>query len=444
MNDSTYTVSILTLGCRVNQYESDAFISKLKKYGCTVVRFGEECDAAIINTCTVTAESDRKSRQMIRRAATFSKHVIVTGCYAQIAAEEASAIDGVSYVCGNSGKSSLAETVMSVLEGSYSGDTNGVTPPTSESSVRMVLDTPMRTRSYIKIEDGCGNKCSYCIISTARGPVRSKAAETVIEESRVLAKDTHELILTGIETASYGMDFEGHRPYGHALADLICEVGKIDDVKRIGLGSLDPTVMSEYFVERIAQENKVLPHFHLSIQSGSSRILAAMRRKYNADMMLAAIERMKKAIPDVTFSCDIIVGFPGETDADFAETVDFCRKVGFLHLHIFPYSKRKGTEAAEMDGQIPENVKHARAAELEKVGQEIKNGILDSYVSAHSAQSGKQVYVLAEKSRCGITSGHSEHFVEVKIRDCSVKIGEIIPVYLESHDGEFSYGVKAE
>ncbi|MDD6879033.1 MAG: tRNA (N(6)-L-threonylcarbamoyladenosine(37)-C(2))-methylthiotransferase MtaB [bacterium] len=443
MNGPLYTVSILTLGCRVNQYESDAFMSELKKNGCSVVPFGDECDAAIINTCTVTAESDRKSRQMIRRASAFAKHVIVTGCYAQIAAEEASSIDGVSYVCGNSGKSSLADTVMQVLSGSYNGEINSVTPPTSPSSARMTLDTPMRTRSYIKIEDGCDNKCSYCIISTARGPVRSKPHDAVIEEARILSKDTHELILTGIEAASYGMDFEARRPFGHALADLICDVDKIDDVSRIGLGSLDPTVMSDYFVGKVSVLPKLLPHFHLSIQSGSTKILAAMRRKYTSEMALSAIGRMKKALPGVTFSCDIIVGFPGETEEYFAETVEFCRKVRFLHLHIFPYSKRKGTEAAEMDCQVPENTKHERAAELDKIGRQIKSEILADYVRDHSRESESPVFVLTEKTRSGIASGHSEHFVEVKIRDCYAKIGEIVPVYLESTDGEFCFGMKA-
>ena len=443
MNDITYRISVMTLGCRVNQYESDSVVSELKKHGCSLVRFGEPCDAAIINTCTVTAESDRKSRQMIRRAASFSGNVIVTGCYSQIESEEVSSIDGVTYVCGNSGKYALASVVIQILRGEYAGEKNAVTPPTGEDSVKMLLDTPMRTRSYIKIEDGCPNRCAYCLICKARGPVRSKAPETVLEEATILSRDTHEIILTGIETASYGMDFSDRRPYGHALSDLIRDVDAIDTVSRIGLGSLDPTVMSEYFVGRVSESKKLLPHFHLSIQSGSTRILASMRRKYTADKALAAIERMRAARPDVTYSCDVIVGFPGETEEDFAATADFCRKVRFLHLHIFPYSKRAGTEAAEMPDQVPENVKHERAAELERIGQEIKNELLADYVRDHGADTLSPVYVLAEKSRGGITSGHSEHFVEVKIRGCTAKIGEIVPVYLESADGEFAYGTKA-
>lgn len=441
MSDSNFTVSILTLGCRVNQYESDSVASELRKNGVSLVPFGEKCDIALINTCTVTAESDRKCRQMIRRAASFANKIAVAGCYAQINGDEAASLPKVVYVCGNSGKASLSETIMALLRGEFIGQVNDVTPPTDPKSAQMFLDTPMRTRSYIKIEDGCDNRCAYCIISTARGPVRSKSPETVIQEARILSKDTHELILTGIETAAYGADFPTRRPYGHALADLICEVDSIDTVRRIGLGSLDPTVMSEYFVGKIKSAEKILPHFHLSIQSGSSKILASMRRKYNSEMALSAIERMKSALPGVTFSCDMIVGFPGETEEDFIETVEFCRKVRFLHLHIFPYSRRGGTEAEKMPDQVPENVKHERAAELERIGSEIKTELLCDYVSAHSTDT-SPVYVLAEKSRQGLTSGHSEHFVEVKIRDCTAKIGEIIPVILESSDGEYCYGRK--
>ena len=443
MENFKYKISILTLGCRVNQYESDSIISSLLQMDCIIVPFGEKCDAAIINTCTVTAESDRKSRQMIRRAAAFAEKIIVTGCYAQISGDEAAELDKVVYVCGNSGKASLPSVVLSILRGEYSDNINAVTPPTDPSSAGMVLSAPMRTRSYIKIEDGCDNRCAYCLISTARGPVRSKSPNVVLDEVRALSHATHEVILTGIETAAYGADFSSRRPHGHALADLIVDVNDIDTVSRIGLGSLDPTVMSEYFVNKVKNAKKLLPHFHLSIQSGSSEILASMRRKYNSEMALTAISRMKSAIPDVTFSCDIIVGFPGETDADFAETVRFCREVRFLHQHIFPYSKRVGTEAASMPDQVPEKIKHVRAAELEAVGREIKTELLSDYVLSHSSETGSPVYVLAEKSRAGMVSGHSEHFIEVKIRDCSAKIGEVIPVYLDSSDGEYCYGRKA-
>jgi len=294
MKSKQYTLSVLTLGCRVNQYESDAITCELQKNGVVLVPFGEKCDASLINTCTVTAESDRKSRQMIRRASHNTKNVIVTGCFAQISPDEAAEVDGVVYVCGNKDKSSLVDVIMKILEGTYVGEKNAVRSFDNNNTCTMTLEKPMRSRSYIKIEDGCANHCSYCIISSARGPVCSKPIENVISEAQTLAsKGCREVILTGIETASYGMDFSQKKPYGYALADLVEKVNEIDGIERIGLGSLDPSVMNDYFVDKISKTKKALPHFHLSVQSGSSAVLARMRRKYNRDMLLRAIERMK-------------------------------------------------------------------------------------------------------------------------------------------------------
>ncbi|MBR5313476.1 MAG: tRNA (N(6)-L-threonylcarbamoyladenosine(37)-C(2))-methylthiotransferase MtaB [Clostridia bacterium] len=436
--ENKYTISVTTLGCRVNQYESLSFTEGLKKHGIAVVRPGEPCDAAIVNTCTVTAESDRKSRQMIRRAASYADHVIVTGCFAQISADTAASIDKVTYVCGNGGKASLADTVYAILTGTYGGGKNNVGEPDGYDAVEMTTESPERTRSYIKIEDGCENRCAYCIIPKARGPVRSKKPETVLAEAnRLAAAGCREIILTGIETASYGMDFEGRQPYGHRLAELIGEIAAVDGIERIGLGSLEPTVMSEYFVGKLASTPKILPHFHLSIQSGCSRTLAEMKRRYNADMASAAICRMREAMPDVTFSCDVIVGFPGETEEDFAQTMEFCRNARFLHMHIFPYSKRAGTVAAERKDQVAENVKHDRLVRLETLGKEIKRELLDDYVEKHRET---PVYVLVEKSDSGTAVGHSEHYYEVHIPDCTAEAGDILAVYAVSHDGEIVTG----
>ncbi|MGN1345598.1 MAG: tRNA (N(6)-L-threonylcarbamoyladenosine(37)-C(2))-methylthiotransferase MtaB [Eubacteriales bacterium] len=442
MEKKRYKISVITLGCRVNQYESLSFTEGLRKHGIDVVKPGEPCDAAIVNTCTVTAESDRKSRQMIRRAASFADHVIVTGCFAQIAADAASAIDDrVVYVCGNDGKASLADTVYEILTGTYGGDKTNISgeQPDSYGTVEMTTSVPERSRSFIKIEDGCENRCSYCIIPQARGPVRSKRPETVLAEAKRLAEaGCPEVILTGIETASYGMDFEGRQPYGHRLAELIGEIDQqADGVRRIGLGSLEPTVLSDFFVDTLAGLPKVLPHFHLSIQSGCSRTLAGMKRRYNADMAMAAMERMRRAIPDVTFSADIIVGFPGETEEDFAETIAFCRAARFLHLHIFPYSRRSGTEAANRPDQISEPEKHARASRLEAVGREIKQTLLDEYVEKHRRS---PVYLLVEKCENQTAVGHSEHYVEVHLPDQHSRAGRILPVLLTSHNGELCFG----
>ncbi len=446
MDNTKKTVSFYTLGCRVNQYESDVISTTLEKNGVKIVPFGEKTDLALINTCTVTAESDRKSRQMIRKATLFAKKVVVAGCYSQISPEEASGIDGISYVIGNDGKHGLAETVLSLLNG-VEFPINSVTPPTSPLSVQMKLEKPNRTRSYIKIEDGCPNRCSYCIINSARGPVRSKPKKLVVEEVCALAKlGNREVILTGIETASYGSEAgfsNEHRPYGYALADLISEISEIDGIERIGMGSLEPTVMTDYFVSSIAKRSsgKVLPHFHVSLQSGSNEILKRMRRRYTSEMAFSAIQRMKSALPEATFSADVIVGFPGETEENFLETVSFCEKIKFLHLHIFPYSIRRGTEAAEMPDQLPENVKKSRVARLEEVSARLKKELLEDYINKHRQ---KPIFLLVEKSDGDFVTGHSEHFAEIRAKILPDKrapeIGEIVAVLLDSLDGSFCVG----
>ncbi len=439
MSENKPAVSFCTLGCRVNQYESDAVAAALKECGVRIVRFGEKADLAVVNTCTVTAESDRKSRQMIRQAARNARLVAVVGCYSQI--DPVGAADGerVVYVGGNGGKALLAERILKILSSPSVGREIDVTPPGDGKSAEMILRTPQRTRSYIKIEDGCDNRCTYCLIRKARGPVRSKPVGTVLDEIRSLASlGVQEIILTGIEVGAYGADFAEHRPRGYALADLIAEVSKIDGIRRIGLGSLDPVVLNEYFAEKALTTGKFLPHLHLSLQSGCSGTLARMRRQYSAESAMASIERARKARPDVTFSSDIITGFPGESENDFEETVSFCRKVRFLHLHVFPYSVRAGTEAAGMPNQIPEAVRKERTARLIAEDRLTRAGLLAEYVEAHRSS---PVHLLVEKCSGGISSGHSEHFIEVTGVPVRAGIGGIVPVLLASTDGSTVSGV---
>lgn len=444
------TFSIITLGCRVNQCESDEIAQGLTERGWENAPIGEIPSVVIVNTCTVTGESDRKSRQMIRRAASQGSHVVVTGCFAQIAGEEAAKIPGVVYVCGNDRKAKIP-AVLSHID-SLADDTDGAIPVdvdadelTGAAMDPVVLRTPKRVRSYIKIEDGCENRCAYCIIPKARGRVRSKPACEVLREAAHLAGYCRELILTGIETASYGMDLRenGQKlPYGMALAALLGEVDNIPGVERIGLGSLEPTVMSDAFVSALTGVTHILRHFHLSIQSGSTTVLHRMRRRYTAEMALAAMERVRAAMPDVTFGADVIVGFPGETEEEFAETIAFCRRARFLHLHIFPYSVREGTEAAEMADQIPESVKKARVRALEAVDDEIRAAMLTEYVAAHRTD---PVYVLVEKAEDGVANGHTEHFVEVDIPTGRTDtVGKLLPVLLTETDGVICRGVFME
>lgn len=444
------TFSIITLGCRVNQCESDEIAQGLTERGWENAPIGEIPSVVIVNTCTVTGESDRKSRQMIRRAASQGSHVVVTGCFAQIAGEEAAKIPGVVYVCGNDRKAKIP-AVLSHID-SLADDTDGAIPVDVDADELpgaamepVVLRTPKRVRSYIKIEDGCENRCAYCIIPRARGRVRSKPACEVLREAAHLAGYCRELILTGIETASYGMDLRenGQKlPYGMALAALLGEVDNIPGVERIGMGSLEPTVMSDAFVSALTGVTHILRHFHLSIQSGSTTVLHRMRRRYTAEMALAAMERVRAAMPDVTFGADVIVGFPGETEEEFAETIAFCRRARFLHLHIFPYSVREGTEAAEMADQIPESVKKARVRALEEVDEEIRTAMLTEYVAAHRTD---PVYVLVEKAEDGVANGHTEHFVEVDIPTGRTDtVGKLLPVLLTETDGVICRGVFME
>ncbi len=399
----------MTLGCKVNQYESEAIAEEFKKYGFVIGRFSEKCGIYVINTCTVTAESDRKTRQMIRRAARHNPkaYVLVTGCYAQLNPAKTAGIDGVDFICGNSNKLRLVDAALGLIA---SGTKNAAADIKVEdikgaSFEPMTITHSERTRAYVKIEDGCDNRCAYCTVPLARGQVRSKAPADVISEVRGLVENGYrEVVLTGIETGSYGKDLGD----SYRIGELLADVDKIPGIERIRLGSLDPSVMKPELVDKLASLEHLCPSFHLSIQSGSSEVLAAMRRKYNADMILENVEYIKKSIPGVTFSADIIVGFPGETEENYLETEELVRKVGFAHLHVFPYSKRPMTAAFDMFDQVDEEVKNERLARLERVGHEVAFSLAEGYV-------GQQREVLFETCEDGRAIGHTNEFLEVRV-----------------------------
>ncbi|MBQ4043288.1 MAG: tRNA (N(6)-L-threonylcarbamoyladenosine(37)-C(2))-methylthiotransferase MtaB [Clostridia bacterium] len=431
--------AILTLGCRVNQYESDVIAGALEADGFDIVPIGQRADVTIVNTCTVTAESDRKSRQQIRRAAAFSPGapLIVTGCFAQVSPEAAAAIEGVSAVVGNADKAEIAALARCLLHQRAEAK-NMVSDIMTAPYDNMILQTPRRCRSYIKIEDGCENRCAYCIIPAARGRVRSKAPEIAAEEARRIAESgCREIILTGIETAAYGRDSGG----AFSLGSLIAELDRIPGIERIGLGSLDPSLMRDPFLTTLASLPTVLPHFHLSLQSGSSSVLRRMRRPYNAAQAMDRIEALRRLFYEVMLTTDVIVGFPGETEEEFAETVEFCRQAKFLHLHIFPYSVRKDTEAAAMKDQLPEAVKKSRAAALASVQREIKADLLREYTEKHRES---PVRVLVEEEEDGLWLGHTEHYAEVKFRADSPEVGSVMNVILTETDGNVCFGEAIE
>lgn len=429
------TVSITTLGCKVNQYESEAIAEALEAHGFEVCKGSQVCDAYIINTCTVTAESDRKARQMIRRMITRSPEafILVTGCYSQVSPDAVASIEGVDYVCGNSNKMSVVDKLGSLIGKGKPERAEICVPELAGAKFECMSITKFdRTRAYVKIEDGCESKCTYCTIPAARGQIRSKPFGDVINEVKeLIAGGCAEVVLTGIETGSYGADLDD----GEDLASLLCEIDKLEGIGRVRLGSLDPTVIKPNFVARIKDLKSLAPHFHLSLQSGSDRILSLMKRKYNSRQAMQSIERLREAIPNVKFTTDIITGFPGETEEDFEASCEFVRRAGFLMVHAFPYSKRKGTPAATMRDQIPEEIKKQRVHILTEICREVREGIFDRLVESCEPQQ-----VLFESFDGEYITGHTADFIEVRVKaECEMH-GEIAYVKILSHDSDACVG----
>lgn len=441
MNENKITVGILTLGCKVNQYESEAIAEELTRRGYTLAAPDIPCDAYIVNTCTVTAEAARKSRQMVRRLRTRSPmaYIIVTGCLAQTAPKELADIAGVDAVVGNERKLGVCDELDKLIaRGEHARSC--LTSVTELSDARfeaMRISAFARTRVYVKIEDGCENRCSYCTIPDARGPVRSKAPREALEEIAALVRGgAKEIVLTGIEVASYGKDLTGCD-----LGRLLEQVDALPEIKnggiRVRLGSLEPSLLRPDFIERIAGLTSLAPHFHISLQSGCSKTLAAMRRKYNAERAMQVLRELRRAIPRVQFTCDVIVGFPGETDSDFEETLEFMRVARFLAAHVFPYSPRKGTPAAVMNAPVPEDEKHRRASVLSELEKNIRKDILTDAVTSHGLE---RVLFEAFDGQCAV--GHTDSFIEVRVPSDTDLRGRYGSVYLDgiAEDPKFEYG----
>lgn len=428
------TVGIYTLGCKVNQYESEAIAERFEDEGFTVISPAHRCDIYVINTCTVTAESDRKARQFIRRAAKTNPEalILVTGCMAQSRGEQAKAIDGVDYICGSSNKLSVVGAAKRLLKSGKNASPE-INIPDIKSTVfeKMSIRKFERTRAYLKIEDGCENRCTYCAIPDARGPVRSKSVEEILcEVKRLTENGCREIVLTGIETASYGHDTDNTD-----LASLLLEIDKIEGIGRIRIGSIHPSVMDADFVRRISGVKCLAPHFHLSMQSGSNRILSLMGRKYDRETALLNIERLRESIKGVMLTTDFIVGFPTETDEDFELTMDFAREARFLDMHVFAYSKRSGTPAAQMKGQIPENIKKERSAALISLGKELTRDALAGFTKEN-----RQTEVLFETYENGFAYGHTASFVPVAVKSDRPLHAELLGVRITDADGEKIYG----
>ncbi len=438
--EKTKRVAFYTLGCKVSQYETEAVRESFLSRGFSEVPFSETAEIYVINTCTVTKESDAKSRKAIRRAIRQSPDaaVMVAGCYSQAAPDEVSRISGVTHVFGNADKMALVDHAEAYLR--EKTEHSEKMPPTvvvrdiqKEPFEPMHITRAARTRAYIKIEDGCDCRCSYCAIPNARGKVRSKPADEVVSEVRdLIAFGTREVVLTGIETASYGKDFEND---ALRLIDLVERVASETTVERIRLGSLTPEILTEDFVRRAAACQKLAPHYHLSIQSGSNATLRRMRRRYNRETALRGIHLLRRYIPNVMLTADIIVGFPGESEQDFRETLSFAREAAFLQIHAFIYSPRAGTEAVALPNPVPPAQQKERESRLFLLAQELSDENLKGVVEAKTKLS-----VLFESFRNGKARGHTASYIEVEVEAKHALSGEIHDVTPIGYQNGVLYG----
>lgn len=402
-------------GCKVNQYETNGMIQKLmNKFD--VVDPEEMADIYIVNTCSVTNMSDRKSRQMLRRCKELNPNAIViaVGCYAEVAKTEIEKMDEVDLVLGNHQKADIDKYVESYFEGK---ELNDKTIENYFYDFGSITYTE-KTRAVIKVQDGCNNFCTYCIIPYARGRICSRDSKSVIKEiTEIAKKGIKEVVITGIQVSSYGKDFENE----YRLIDLLEEINMIDGIERIRLGSLEPIMITDEFCQRISKLEKMCHHFHLSLQSGCDKTLKEMNRKYTTDDFEAVVGRLRKLYDDVILTTDIIVGFPNETDEDFEMTYKFLNKIKFYKMHIFKYSQRNGTVAAKMKNQIPSNVKEFRSKKLLELSDLNERGYLEQYI-------GKEVDVLFEEKDDEYLKGHTGNYILVKAKLDEQNLNKIIRV----------------
>lgn len=393
---------ILTLGCKVNTYESEFIINELKKRGYEICDFNEVCDVYIINTCTVTNTSDIKSRKMIRKAIRMNPDacVVALGCF--IEANHDFRLDGLDIVVGNKDKSKVVDLIDEwFLKREEIRDL--YKDVAYEFEDMYINSFPGRTRAFVKIQDGCENFCSYCIIPYVRGKCRSKKLDVVLKEIKDLVSNGYqEVVLTGIHTGNYGVDL------GTNFANLLKEVVKIEGLKRLRISSIEITELTDEVLEVMRNNKVIVDHMHIPLQAGSNKILKLMNRKYDLDYFFNKIKEIKSVRPAMAITTDVIVGFPGEEEEDFLETIETCKKIGFSKIHVFPYSERHGTKAMELEGHVDPKIKKERAKRLLEVSKELENNYFSSFI-------GRDVVVLVEEFRDGYSYGHTDNYLHVKI-----------------------------
>lgn len=404
------TVAACTLGCKTNQYETDGMIEILKKMGASVVDFEDAADVYLINTCSVTNMADKKSRQMIHRARKNNPEalVIACGCYVQAEKEKLSQDKDIDIIISNNRKKDIGHVIAEYFN---SGETACFTDISREKEFEELdVNKPVyHTRAYVKIQDGCNQFCTYCIIPYVRGRIRSRSMDSVIDEISHLAEaGVKEVVLTGIHISSYGRDMDGDT----GLADLVENISKIEGIERIRLGSLEPGIITEEFARRIKAVDKLCPHFHLSLQSGCDSVLKRMNRKYTCSEYMEKCELLRKVYKNPAITTDVIVGFPGETEEEFECTRKYLEDINLYEMHIFKYSQRKGTPAATMPNQVDPSVKNSRSDVLLAISKHNKHAYQDLFVGTTVKV---LVEELVEKNGEEYMRGHTERYMDVHI-----------------------------
>ena len=422
-------VCFYTLGCKVNLNETGALEQMFRGAGFTIVPEGEEADVFVVNSCTVTNFGDQKSRKWLRRAKRENPGAVtvLTGCYPQAFPEEAAKFMEADLVCGNGDRKAILDNVLKLLDGH-----ERIVAVTPHQRGEQFEELPVErfethTRAFIKVEDGCNRQCAYCVIPRARGPVRSRAEESILNELRQLAAAGYqEVVLSAISLPSYGLDT------GTSLVELVEHCAQVEGIRRIRLGSLDPDMLTPEAIARLAAVDKLCPQFHLSLQSGCSATLRRMRRVYTAEQYAQVVDQIRASYSSrpVSFTTDCICGFPGETKADFEESCEFLKKIGFLKVHVFPYSRRSGTPAYDFPDQIHEREKQERSRTMNALAEEIRKEVL-------AAHEGSEDEVLLETPLSGtLFTGYTRLYIPVVVSAPGHASGDIVRVRLGAYDGE--------
>lgn len=430
-----YKVDFCTLGCKVNQYETDKIKEEFIKNNWQIVEYNKKADVYIVNSCSVTNLATRKTRNYLSRAKKLGGICVLVGCYAQELqnTENFKELKNADIILGNDEKNEVFKIVDRYIEDNKKECIYKVSDISKIKKYKKnnILNEAFDIRESIKIEDGCNNFCSYCIIPYVRGRVRSRSMEDILNEAKNLARTgVKELVIVGIEIASYGMDFDESKI---DLIDVVEEISKIDGILRIRLGSIEPRILTLKNINRLKSINKLCHHFHLSVQSLDNSVLKQMNRKYSSEFVLEVTKNLKEAFADLILTCDIIVGFPGETDKQFENTLNLVEKIKFYEVHVFKYSKRKWTKASKMNEQVSVAVANYRSQKLIFISNKIKYQIMESYI-------GKKVSVLVERFNNGYLEGYTSNYIKVYVKGDKSLCRKILEVELCSIEKDYMLG----